>query len=118
MRTILNQQFHVLLPSIILANFSGNKFTSMGLKGVVISRFPSLLFVSLFQGWLVVVIVMGNKKSHSNCYQIFLFTLKITQAFICIYYKKHHNPHTILARQVIFLLTSTCISFIVKETLL
>ena len=63
MRTILHQQFHVLLPSIILANFSGDKFTSRGLKGVVISRFPSLLFVSLFQGWLVVVIVIGNNKN-------------------------------------------------------
>ena len=55
--------FYVSLPSVILADFSGDKFTSTGLKGVVIGRFQSLLFVS-FQGWLVVVVIaIGNNKN-------------------------------------------------------
>lgn len=42
-----SNMFHVLLLSIILADFSGDKFTSMG--PVVIGRF---LFLYFKDGWL------------------------------------------------------------------
>ena len=36
----------------------------MGLKGVMIGRFQTLLFVSLYHSWLVVVVIMIDSNKN------------------------------------------------------